>query len=811
MALAQRTRWQGPDVPMAARIEGRAESAGGGGRGPGRSAAEGSPARGLGRVQVRTKLVASYGLLTLLVVVVLSLGVVAAASARSNGYSARDEVATTAAVKQLQLDAASVAVAENSVAFDYNSHSTATGDLQSFRQGVSAYRAQSAAVSRLALNTSERSELEAADKAFTTYVNVSRSINTNFGIGTRASLAAAYKGVAALAFGTVTAPLERLVGEVSAHVRARTAAAIGSAGTSEEVLLILGALAVLLAVASTLAITRSITRPIEVIKSTLTAVTGGDLEARAEVSTTDELGAVARSLNRAIAAQAGSRAELDASSRAQAQAAADGAAVIEVLGALHDARSVEQAVRTALDTVRRGFGWSYGSYWVLDADARALHLAAESGTVGSGAFDQATRGASVVEGSGLGGRAWASRGLVHSDVGSELGGCPRLAAARQAGPVAAVCFPILVHGRVVGTMDFFSVPEPEPLAEWRLTAMRDVGQVVSQAIERVEDQVREREAEGQLREKVDAILEVVSAAAAGDLTVEVPVSGEDAIGRVGAGLASLLGDLRRRLAMVGETGRGLAEASEELLATSGQMRSGSEETSARAQSASRTSEVLSGQVESVSAAAEELTASIREIAKNSADAARVAVEAARVAETTNGTVAKLGESSAEIGQVIKVITQIAQQTNLLALNATIEAARAGEAGKGFAVVAGEVKELARETATATDEISAKISAIQADTSGAVEAIGKIKEIIDRINELQSAIASAVEEQTATTNEIARNVSGAAQGASDIASTIGGVAEVAELSSTAATSTAQAAGALARMTGELQEMISRFRY
>ncbi len=807
MARAQQKSWQGSPAPHAA---GAGPSVAGAGA-AGQFGAAGSAAHGLGRVRVRTKLMASYGLVTALVVIVLALGVVAAASARANGTSARDEVATTAAVKQLQLDAASVAVAENSVAFDYNSHSTATGDLQSFRQGVATYEAQSAAVSRLALDQAERGQLAAAGKAFTTYVDLSRSINTDFGIGTRSSLAAAYNGVAALAFGTVTAPLENLVGDVAAHVKSATGGAISSANTGEEILIILGALAVLLALASALVITRSVTRPIEVINSTLTAVTGGDLEARAEVGTADELGDVASSLNRAIAAQASSRAELDASSRAQAQAAADGAAVIAVLGALHDARSVEEAIRTALDTVRRGFGWAYGSHWVVDDDARALRLAAESGSVGSGSFDQATRGAPVSEGSGLGGRAWASRGLVHSDVATELGGCPRIAAARQAGPAAAVCFPLVVHGRVVGTMDFFSAPEPEPLAEWRLTAMRDVGQVISQAVERLEDQASERESERELREKVDAILEVVSAAAAGDLTVEVPVSGDDAVGRVGASLASLLGDLRRRIAMVGETGKGLAGASEELLATSGQMRSGSEETTVRAQSASRTSEVLSGQVESVSAAAEELTASIREIAKNSADAARVAIEAAKVAEATNGTVAKLGESSAEIGEVIKVITQIAQQTNLLALNATIEAARAGEAGKGFAVVAGEVKELARETATATDEISAKISAIQYDTSGAVEAIGKIKEIIDRINELQSAIASAVEQQTATTNEIARNVAGAAQGAGDIASTIGSVAEAAELSSTAATSTTHAAGALARMTGELQELISRFRY
>jgi methyl-accepting chemotaxis protein len=165
------------------------------------------------------------------------------------------------------------------------------------------------------------------------------------------------------------------------------------------------------------------------------------------------------------------------------------------------------------------------------------------------------------------------------------------------------------------------------------------------------------------------------------------------------------------------------------------MSSNAEETSAQSHAVSAASEQVSKSTQTVATGIEEMDASIREIAKNASDAARVATTAVKVAEATNAKIAKLGESSLEIGNVIKVITSIAQQTNLLALNATIEAARAGEAGKGFAVVANEVKELAKETAKATEEISLKIAAIQSDTQGAVEAIDQISTVINQINDI----------------------------------------------------------------------------
>ena len=266
--------------------------------------------------------------------------------------------------------------------------------------------------------------------------------------------------------------------------------------------------------------------------------------------------------------------------------------------------------------------------------------------------------------------------------------------------------------------------------------------------------------------------------------------------------------LKVTMAGVNQNANSLSAASEELEANSQQMVNNAEETSAQAGVVSAAAEQVSKNVQTVATGTEEMSASIREIAKSAQDAARVAATGVRAAETTNATISKLGVSSAEIGKVIKVITSIAQQTNLLALNATIEAARAGEAGKGFAVVANEVKELAKETAKATEDISQKIEAIQSDTTSAVAAIGEISEIIAKISDFQNTIASAVEEQTATTNEISRNVAEAAKGSTEIAQNITGVAQAAKVTMAGANDTQKAAGELSRMAAELQQLANQ---
>ena len=320
-----------------------------------------------------------------------------------------------------------------------------------------------------------------------------------------------------------------------------------------------------------------------------------------------------------------------------------------------------------------------------------------------------------------------------------------------------------------------------------------------------------------VNQTLDAVISPVQEAgailkkiAAGDLTAQVVGNYQGDHADIKNDINAMTEALRTSMRSISENAGSLSTASEELTATSQQMSANAEETSAQANVVSASAEQVDKNLQTVATGTEEMSASIKEIAKNAHESAKVATGAVKIAEETNQIVSKLGDSSTEIGQVIKVITSIAQQTNLLALNATIEAARAGEAGKGFAVVANEVKELAKQTAKATEDISRKIEAIQGDTKSAVSAIGQISSVIKQVNDISNTIATAVEEQNATTNEMARNVGEAAKGSGEISKNISGVADAAKSTSHGANDSLKASQALAQMSTELRDLVGRFK-
>jgi methyl-accepting chemotaxis protein len=551
--------------------------------------------------------------------------------------------------------------------------------------------------------------------------------------------------------------LDRIVELVQGRVETERKSVADAMATQRWIMGISCGVGFLIVIAISVVIARSITQPLVKTVDVLEDVAQGNLQVRLEVDSRDEVGRMSTALNTAVAGM-----------RAKFTEAARGAAMVE--------NSPVAVMYADTDCIIRYV--NPASLAVLRKLERHLPVRAES-----------------VVGSNL--------DIFHKNPAHQrkLLGDPKnlpIQTRIQVGPETAdlLISAIFDHDKkYLGAM-----------ATWELvTEKLETERKVQDANE------RERQQADDLRRKVETILAVVSAASHGDLTRDVAVKGSDAVGQMGEGLATFFANFRSNVGNIAQMAQTLASSSRELTAVSQHMAANAEETATQANVASAAAEQVSTNVSSVSTAAEEMGASIKEIAKSANEAARVATTAVHVADSTNATVAKLGESSAEIGNVIKVITTIAQQTNLLALNATIEAARAGEAGKGFAVVANEVKELAKQTAKATEDISLKIEAIQGDTKGAVDAIAQIGKIINQINDIQNTIASAVEEQTATTAEISRNVTEAAKGSSEIAQNITGVAQAARSTTEGASNTQASADELSRIALDLQKLVGQFKY
>jgi methyl-accepting chemotaxis protein len=310
-------------------------------------------------------------------------------------------------------------------------------------------------------------------------------------------------------------------------------------------------------------------------------------------------------------------------------------------------------------------------------------------------------------------------------------------------------------------------------------------------------------------------IEVIDRAADGDLTQEIAQTNgdlaDDVVGQMGASLKRFFQQLRQSITTIGTNAGILSGSAEKLMSISESLQNNADKTSEQTTVVSSSTEGINNMINTVSSGTEQMSASIQEISKNVNDATNIASTAVELAKTTNKTISQLGQSSMEIGDIIKVITSIAEQTNLLALNATIEAARAGDAGKGFAVVANEVKQLANQTAEATDDISKKIQSNQKDTEQAITVIGEITSIINQVNEIITTIAGAVVEQAATTGEMSRNISEVVKGSSDISQSITQVAQNAKTASAETGEARDAVSELVNMAETLHKLVSQFKY
>lgn len=432
--------------------------------------------------------------------------------------------------------------------------------------------------------------------------------------------------------------------------------------------------------------------------------------------------------------------------------ATDSEAVSQVLSAIMNTSTLNDAIQITLETVKSAFGWAYGSYWCITSGENVLRFSVESGAVND-QFRNVTHTATFREGVGLSGRAWKARDLVFIKDLGDLTDCVRRESAQKAGVKSGICFPITVQNQVVGTMDFFSLTTLT-LSSERLEALRSVGRLVSSAIERLQ--------------KAEAV-QVTN----------------DAIKKNSVELAAFSSEMK--------------QLSQNIL-------DDAESSAAQANTVSAAAEQVSSNIQTVAAASEEMSASIAEIAQNAVQAASITEKAEYRAEESRNIVNTLGKSAKEIGNVVEVIKNIASQTNLLALNATIEAASAGEAGKGFAVVANEVKELAKQSATATEDIRLRIEEIQKSTVLAINAINDIAGIVTEISQINRTIASAVEEQSVTTNEISRNVSQAANGSSDISENILQLATLAQKTAHSAEASQAAIQHLNNMSDALRQLL-----
>jgi methyl-accepting chemotaxis protein len=480
--------------------------------------------------------------------------------------------------------------------------------------------------------------------------------------------------------------------------------------------------------------------------------------------------------------------------RRESETAADTQAINQLLLALGRSRTGRDVVAAALSTVREAFGWSYGSYWEINPDEQALRFVNDSGSV-SEEFKRVTNDARFREGEGINGQAWQSRDLVFVPDLGEMKSCSRAPVARRIGLKSGVCFPILSGSRVVGTMDFFT-EQRLTLSNGRLDTLRNVGRLVSTALERVDQQARIDQAKKDLETKVNQLMKVAKAASDGDLTVAGDVRGDDDMGRLGEALARMIADLKNIITQVIESATQFAEGSRVV-----------------AESANYLSESAQNQaatVEEMSASVQQLSHSIVAINQNAAAASKQAEKSSQLAKQGGESVHQaieamvlIKKSSEQVSDIIQVISEIASQTNLLALNAAIEAARAGEHGLGFAVVADEVRKLAERSSAAAKEITALIKE-------STRRVADGAQLSEKAGESLAKIVQGVEETAGSITKIAQATKEQTEASAEVNKAIQNVSSITETNASSSEELSASAEELGAQAATLKNVISGFK-
>ncbi|MFO0908051.1 MAG: methyl-accepting chemotaxis protein [Isosphaeraceae bacterium] len=467
-------------------------------------------------------------------------------------------------------------------------------------------------------------------------------------------------------------------------------------------------------------------------------------------------------------------------------------AVNQVLTALGQAQSADEMMAVTLEQVRLAFGWTYGSYWKVEPQLGVHVFSCESGSVDE-EFRRVTRSARFREGEGLIGRAWRRRDLYQVEDLGEVSDCSRAPVARRAGITSALAIPIQLGGEVIGTMDFMS-EKKQNLTEGRLQALQSIAHLVSAALERAQQKALIEQAKRDIEDKANRLMNAAQAAAQGDLTIDVGVTGSDDMGRLGQALAEMISDLKNIIGQVVESASQFAE--------------GSRVVAESATYLSESSQNQAATVEEMSASVESLSKAILEINHNASSARELAVNTSALAKQGGESVDQaieamvlIKKSSEQVSDIIQVISEIASQTNLLALNAAIEAARAGEHGLGFAVVADEVRKLAERSRNAAKEITAlikestrRVADGAALSEKAGQSLAKIVSGVDETAESIAKIAAATAEQSHSASEVSKAI----QDVSGITETNASSSE--ELSASAEELGAQAASLKAVISG-----------